>query len=339
MGSRSHRFSLADVVVVMVVGLVLLGLFGSAITRRSAEQGYRIKCASNLRQIGLAIQMYCNDNKGEFPRTLFSGPEDPNPVPTAFTGSNVPKAFSQAGPANNDVTAALFLAMTTQDLTSEVFVCPSDLRADRLQGDIQQMSNWPGRQNLSYSYQNSYPSQAAVKVGFKLNFTLSSDFAIAADMNPGGPQMTSLTQTSARQQMKLGNSNNHNADGQNVLYADGHCEFQTTPFCGMPRPKDPSPNRDNIYTAGGPNARDPVGPTPVILSAAMDERDSILLPVAPEGPSPMSGERSLFRGQQGVLIGVGVFALIGIGLLIFAMVRKSSSGRGGAMPPPLPPGA
>jgi prepilin-type processing-associated H-X9-DG protein len=337
MGSRNSRVGLADLIVVVAVALVLLGLFGPALGTRAREQGYRVKCASNLRQIGLAIQMYANDNKGEFPRTLDSGPEDPTPIPTGFTSPNAANAFSQVGPANNDVTAALFLAMKTQDLTSEVFVCPSDLRADPLQGNVQQMSNWPGRKNLSYSYQNPYPSPAAVKAGFKLNFTLSSDFAIAADMNPGGPTMTQLTPSAGRIQMMKGNSNNHNADGQNVLYADGHVEFQTSPFCGMARPKEPSPNRDNIYTAGGPSARDPVGPTPVILSAPMDERDSILLPVAPEGPSPMSGERPLFHGQQGVLIGVGVMALIGIGVLIFAMVRKSDSG--GAMPPPLPPGA
>jgi prepilin-type processing-associated H-X9-DG protein len=37
---------------------------------RAREQGNRVKCASNLRQIGLAVQMYANSNKGNFPPDL-----------------------------------------------------------------------------------------------------------------------------------------------------------------------------------------------------------------------------------------------------------------------------
>ncbi len=40
--------------------------------------------------------------------------------------------------------------------------------------------------------------------------------------------------------MKLGNSNNHNKEGQNVLYGDGSVRFVETPFEGA--------QRDNIYT-------------------------------------------------------------------------------------------
>jgi prepilin-type processing-associated H-X9-DG protein len=34
---------------------------------RAREAANRVKCASNLRQIGLAVQMYANDNNGAFP--------------------------------------------------------------------------------------------------------------------------------------------------------------------------------------------------------------------------------------------------------------------------------
>ncbi len=37
---------------------------------RAREQGNRVKCASNLRQIGMAVQMYANANKGAFPPDL-----------------------------------------------------------------------------------------------------------------------------------------------------------------------------------------------------------------------------------------------------------------------------
>jgi prepilin-type processing-associated H-X9-DG protein len=41
--------------------------------------------------------------------------------------------------------------------------------------------------------------------------------------------------------MKQANTNNHDKDGQNILYGDGHVAWESNPFVGT--------NRDNIYTA------------------------------------------------------------------------------------------
>src|SRR5688572_16411408 len=111
----------------VAVGLVLLALlFGAALPvagSRSREQANRIKCASNLRQIGLAMLMYSNDNKGYFPRAVFSNKA--NPTPTEYTGVQAPNPFAPGGPAPDDVTAAMFLLLRTQDITPEAFVCSS----------------------------------------------------------------------------------------------------------------------------------------------------------------------------------------------------------------------
>jgi prepilin-type processing-associated H-X9-DG protein len=85
--------------------------------------------------------------------------------------------------------------------------------------------------------------------------------------------------------MKDANTLNHNGDGQNVLYADGHVEFQNTPFCGMLRNAgDSSPRfRDNIYTYGaGSRASPGVG----VRGAPADALDSVLLPTSQDGPDP-----------------------------------------------------
>src|SRR6185436_12660944 len=101
----------------------------------------------------------------------------------------------------------------------------------------------PGlRDHLSYSYQNPYPSKEAIGKGFKLNSSISAEFAVAADMNPGGEALLKLTPQSPMNQMRLGNSFNHQRDGQNVLFGDGHIEFVSNPFSGTAR--------DNIYTFG-----------------------------------------------------------------------------------------
>ena len=71
--------------------------------------------------------------------------------------------------------------------------------------------------------------------------------------------------------MKTANSNNHNKDGENVLYGDGHVEFQSNPFVGT--------QKDNIYTAhatGVPTQSNPVA-TGLYVSPT-DQNDSVLLP-------------------------------------------------------------
>ena len=49
------------------LGLVAIGFFLMGSMCRPSPQSNRIKCASNLRQIGQALQIYANDHHGEFP--------------------------------------------------------------------------------------------------------------------------------------------------------------------------------------------------------------------------------------------------------------------------------
>ena len=58
-------------VVIVVVGFVVVGVFAPSLCR-SRETANRVKCASNLRQIGIAILQYARQNGGEFPRTVAS---------------------------------------------------------------------------------------------------------------------------------------------------------------------------------------------------------------------------------------------------------------------------
>ena len=62
--------------------------------------------------------------------------------------------------------------------------------------------------------------------------------------------------------------NNHDEDGQNVLYGDGHVEFQSNPFCGV--------QRDHIYTSRS-SGTNPYVSRGVVYSP-YDANDSVLLP-------------------------------------------------------------
>jgi prepilin-type processing-associated H-X9-DG protein len=232
---------------------------------RSRYPANRVKCASNLRQIGQALLLYANENKGNYPRTTYVEADVVKPV--WGTNALVSMPFSAEGPMANDVTAALFLLIRTQDITSEVFVCPSsDAVKDTYDGNTQlNRSNFTDvAGNLSYSYANPYPNRKVAEEGYVLTSSLSGEFAVAADFNPGTAtgeeNVKTVKADDPVSKIRSANSLNHDGDGQNVLYGDGHVEFSNTPFVGI--------EKDNIYTAktGG------------IDESPADATDSVLLP-------------------------------------------------------------
>lgn len=302
---RSGRARWSDLLVGVVL-VLLIGTFAMAQINRARETANRVKCASNLRQIGQAMLLYSNDNRGSYPRTttdvVFKPvgnaplPPDKEPVPTwgtPYEGNDKLAAEpdrkkvdafhpdkSAVCPKVNDVTAAMYLLLSTQDIMTGEFVCPSTGIAPMKFGGGKlgplNWTNWQGNKgiadHLSYSVQNPYVSRAAVAKGFRYNNALTAEFALAADMNPGVDAVTKLNVNSAPDELRKANSVNHGSDGQNILFADGHVEWTSNPFVGM--------KQDNIYSFGpsGQDVKEKGGDG--IVGASTGAGDSILLPTA-----------------------------------------------------------
>jgi hypothetical protein len=277
--SSLRGFTFVDLLVVLCL-VPLIGVLAVGCYRHHEGTSNRVKCSSNLRQISLAMIMYVGDSgnrnlKCAFPRTLYSA----DAAPCWGTGTKAKDPFGEGGPQANDVSAALFLVLRTQDITSETFTCPStNASRDTFDGGVAtDRSNFTSvKDNLSYSYQDPYTNEDDSK-SLRLTASISSDYPILSDLNPGtaGDHDNVIVATTANpQRMKDANSNNHDGDGQNVAYSDAHVEWFTSPFTGVARGQ----SRDNMFTAANETDNATGGAGSNVVAHPVDGNDSILLP-------------------------------------------------------------
>jgi prepilin-type N-terminal cleavage/methylation domain-containing protein/prepilin-type processing-associated H-X9-DG protein len=279
----SKGFTLVELLVVIGIIALLMSLLLPAIAN-SREKANRVKCASNLRQIGICMQIYASyEHNGAFPRTVYDPTRTQLQLDNA--GYLVQDSFGTSHyVAQDNVPASIFLLLKTENMSPAIFICPStDSTPGFTTSSAQLSSNWESiPQNMSYSMATPYPSTAADQAGFKWNNKVRPGFALVADINPGTrggsnpPNNVIGPPHDARaRQMAAANSNNHGNKGQNVLYGDGHVDFQHTPYCGLFRI---SGMYDNIYTAGNSD-----GGTCDDKSFPVDERDSFMMPTDDPG--------------------------------------------------------
>jgi prepilin-type processing-associated H-X9-DG protein len=135
----------------MMLGILLPSL------NRARETANRVKCGSNMRQIGQAILLHSNENRGRYPENLG--------------------------------------ILLNQDLSVEVFVCPSGENAlppNHQQMKREELMEWINA-NADYVY-----------VGQGLNTTAGADVVVLYEKVDA-----------------------HERQGMNILYGDGHVEFHT----------------------------------------------------------------------------------------------------------------
>ena len=229
--TRLLGFTLVELLVVIGIIALLISILLPSLSK-ARETANRAKCASNLRQIGQAMQLYANENNYAFPRGIYNGGAALAGKLTNITVDNGNSTMFGPTPAPvavNNVSQEFWLLLRNEDLVSAVFTCPSaNFEADQYKvGTIhtpQAQGNFSATNNLAYSMEPAYGSTAtgqAVDQGFKWTVAAwTADMALAADMNPGtvstngSATIMTVRSTSSSKDQQGGNSTNHQRLGQ-----------------------------------------------------------------------------------------------------------------------------
>ncbi len=103
-------FTLVELLVVIGIIALLISILLPSLNK-AREQGNRVACLSNLRQLGGAMIMYTNENKGWFPRAAASGTYDDDWI------------FWQTTRIQNDGALVKYMGST---FVAAHYRCPSD---------------------------------------------------------------------------------------------------------------------------------------------------------------------------------------------------------------------
>src|SRR5258706_13249222 len=110
---RRSALTLLEILAVIFIIAIVVAVLLPTISHTRGDTNYRVRCGSNLRQIGQAILLYANENKGNYPRTFYTAGGNLTFSNDARDDAVARDPFGDKGlpgkVADNDVTAAIFL--------------------------------------------------------------------------------------------------------------------------------------------------------------------------------------------------------------------------------------
>ncbi|MHC4740883.1 MAG: type II secretion system protein [Planctomycetota bacterium] len=263
---KKKGFTLVELLVVIAIIALLMGILMPALAR-VRQIAYRLYCGTNLSGIGKAMLIYANDYDDELPRAGRPGQSWLSPIPNFAAMNNADTAYGfqpgnpTAGGAS--ITSCFYLLVKFAEVTPKSFLCKGDTGVAEFsptdvgvgQRDIVTLFDFGtnGQIYCSYAFHNPFPPTGTGTSGTSFPLTSSSDpgMAVAADPNPwqNSTQLKARPAsdwntfdpiTGSKEVIQLGNAQTHQDDGQNILFVDGHTEFEKESNVGV--------DSDNIYT-------------------------------------------------------------------------------------------
>jgi prepilin-type N-terminal cleavage/methylation domain-containing protein/prepilin-type processing-associated H-X9-DG protein len=269
---KKKGFTLIELLVVIAIIAMLMAILLPALSKVK-KIAMRVVCGTNLKGLGTANTVYAQDYDDEY---AVQGQGGAHTWSNQTESWSIPsKNWQSAG--NISVGASLYLLVREADVSPKSFVCPSGTQNewDSITGTIANPPDivevWdfgnPGFNNqgptncVSYAYHMPYVGGAGAGSGSKSRYaadgTRAASFAVMADKSPyfdqtltwGGATAENYIDrsrglnwrdTAQNWEIEAANSQPHDREGQNVLFADGHTTYEDRADVGT--------RNDEIYT-------------------------------------------------------------------------------------------
>lgn len=214
------------------------------------------------------------------------------------TSSDSPSGIADVD--NKTISANLWLTVRSGYSEAGLFVCPASTKAN-LKANLSDTDGTNGGvgpeyfvdfpfstgaeqvngscaegQTIAYSFIQPWTSFTGSRGSWDAwsaePFYEPASLVIGGDENNGADPHNGGDMPDGREMKDNVNSRNHNGDGQNLIYADGHVKFSTTAFAGM--------SNDNVYTSIGSYSGDEVvaGTLDVEPRYSTEIYDTVLVP-------------------------------------------------------------
>ena len=273
---KKKGFTLIELLVVIAIIAMLLAILMPALNKVK-KIAQRVVCATNLKGLGTAQTVYANDYEDDFVLQGGGGDHDWDSYTVGFQTPSL--SWGPTTSRSITIGASLYLLVREADVSPKSFVCGgggqteydgentnTNDNPDLVElwdfGSLDVIGASSGPKNhVSYSYQMPYDAEG-LPSRYAADGTRSAAFAIMADKNPwfdfklkepGTVTSSNFTEYVAvianywdpsasveKWQIQRANAYPHSREGQNVLYGDGHANYEKT--------ADVAVKHDNIYT-------------------------------------------------------------------------------------------